>query len=142
MSIHKNYVRTPSELFAELKKAKDKTKHLKENLSFGVATILQLNFSNRIHLDLPEGEPPFTPDTSTPDRSLLRFDKAVKNLAYCVKGHNIPAVKKEKIFVQILESVTEDDAKIIIAAKDKKLTELYPDITADLVKKVAPELLK
>ena len=51
-------------------------------------------------------------------------------------------VKKEKIFIGILESISAQDAKIIIAAKDKKLDEMYGNITYDLVEKAFPALVK
>jgi hypothetical protein len=133
----KNYVRSPYELFSEMEKlpVEQHLAHLKDNLSFGVVTVLQGNFSPSVVLDLPEGEPPFVRDKTAPDRTLKRFDNAVKPLGYCLesnKGHN--SLKKQKIFIDILEAVYEKDADILIAMKDKCLTDLYPFITLELAK--------
>jgi hypothetical protein len=138
----KTYQRTPAELFAELEKVEDKVKHLKENQSFGLVTLLQLAFSPSIKLELPEGAPPYKPDVSSPDRTLNRYDNAIRDIGVCVVENRIASFKKEKVFIQILESVSEKDAEIIIAAKDKKLTELYPHVTKELVEAAFPPLLK
>ena len=138
----KTYQRTPAELFVELEKAEDKVKHLRENQSFGLATLLQLAFDPKIKLELPEGSPPLKSDPSSPDRTLQRYDNAIRDIVVCVVENKIPAFKKEKVFIQILESVSDKDAEIIIAAKDKKLTELYPLVTLELVKSAFPTLLQ
>ena len=138
----KTYQRTPSELFAELEKAEDKVKLLQENLTLGVSTVLQMAFNPKIVLGLPEGDPPYKADTNPPDLTRSRFDNAIKQIGVCTLASKIPSYKKEQIFISILESICDKDAKIVIAAKDKKLTELYPFITEELVKKSAPELLK
>lgn len=140
--IKKTYQRTPCELFAELEKAEDPVKHLKENLSFGVSTVLQLAFNPKIVLALPEGAPPYKINSNPPDLTPSRFDNALKQIGVCTVANKTPSYQKEKVFIGILESISEKDAEILIAAKDKKLTELYPFVTEDLVKKTAPELLK
>jgi len=142
MKINKTYQRTPAELFEELKTAEDPAKHLRENLSFGVSTVLQLAFNPRIVLDLPDGEPPYVPDPGTPDRTISRYDNAIKAISVCTKEYKTPSYLKEKAFIGILESVSAQDAKILIAAKDKKLTELYPQLSLDFIRKAAPEFLK
>lgn len=139
---HKNYQRSPAELFEELKTAEDRSKHLRANLSYGVITILQLAFNQRIRLDVPEGEPPYVEDKNPPDRTLRRYDNAVKELGHCTIQTKIPSFRKEQIFISVLESVSAQDAKIIIAAKDKKLSELYPFLTEEFIKKTLPEILK
>ena len=47
---------------------------------------------------------------------------------------------RERIYTQILESVSEDDAKILVAMKDKDMTTLYPTITKELVREAYPNL--
>jgi len=138
----KTYQRTPAELFAELETAEDKVKHLKENQSFGLVTLLQLAFDPKIKLELPDGAPPYKKDVSSPDRTLSRYDNAIRDIGVCVVENKINTFKKEKVFIQILESVSEKDAEIIIAAKDKQLTELYPIVTVELVKSAFPTLLQ
>ena len=134
------YVRSPSELFAELAVVPDAATYLRENgKNFGVMTVLQLAFDPKISLELPEGEPPYRADPNPPDRTLKRFDSAVRDLGRCARGVRLGPGVKEKIFIGILESCSQKDAEIIIAAKDKKLTELYPIVTRNLVIAAFPD---
>ena len=41
-----------------------------------------------------------------------------------------------------IENIDAKDAEIVIAMKDKKLTELYPTITKELVQESVPGLIK
>ena len=49
--------------------------------------------------------------------------------------------KREKIFIDMLQSVPHKDAPLLIAMKDKKLTEIFPTINKELVQEVWPELV-
>lgn len=83
---------------------------------------------------LPEGEPPFRPDASPIGMSPARFIQEVKKFyIFCRK--DISSAKREVMFVQLCESVHPDEAKILIAIKDQKLSDLYPNITRKVVAK-------
>lgn len=56
------------------------------------------------------------------------------------KEINLPKYKREMMFTQILESIPADDAKLLLAIKNKTLTKLYP-IVPDVVNKAFPGLL-
>ena len=49
---------------------------------------------------------------------------------------------REKYFASILERIDAKDAEIVVAMKDKKLTELFPTVTKDLIKEAIPGLIK
>jgi len=53
---------------------------------------------------------------------------------------NIPKYRLEMLFIQLLESLHADEAAVLLAAKNKTLTKLYP-ITKEMVKKAFPDLL-
>lgn len=137
----KTYTRTPAEVFEQLEqleKEKDKVTFLRDNASFAVLSILQGAFDDKVVFDIPEGAPPFTRDTNPQGYSLTRINNTAKLFVVLTKSSKLPPVKKEKKFIEILESVHEKDADVIIAMKDKKLTELYPSITEKLVLKAFP----
>lgn len=119
----------------------DRAKVLKDNDSFALRTILQLNFDDNITLDIPEGEPPFERDNHDGSITLKRIDNALKPLGKCTVDSKLHKVKKERIFLEILESINENDAKVIIAAKDCKLRDLYPKVTKNVVQKYNPLLV-
>jgi hypothetical protein len=52
---------------------------------------------------------------------------------------NIPRVKREALFIAMLESLAPADAKLICAAKDKKLP--YKGLTVKLINEAFPGLI-
>jgi fructose-1-phosphate kinase PfkB-like protein len=104
-------------------------------------TILLANFNPALVFDLPEGAPPYEADDTAPDRTRSTMRNTCKQFPFLLKGNSIPAIKKESIFKTMLEGVYSEDAKVIIAAKDKKLTELFPEVTEELVREAIPNLL-
>jgi hypothetical protein len=135
----------PHEILKALTEAENHTsrvKILQDNESFTLKTILQGNFDDNVVLDLPEGAPPFRRDPAPAGLQMSRIDNSIKNLGYFVKGSSLPPIRKEMLFVQLLESIHPEDADIIIAMKDKKLTKLCPVLSLALVRKAFPDLIK
>lgn len=58
-----------------------------------------------------------------------------------VQNKGLPRFKKEITFINILESVHAEDAKILIAMKDKTLEKMYHGLTEACVRKAFPTLL-
>lgn len=81
---------------------------------------------------LPNGNPPFKPDAAPMGMSPARFIQEVKKF-YLFTRQDLKSLKREQLFIQLCESVHPDEAKILIAIKDQKLTELYPNITRQVV---------
>mgnify|MGYP001393757476 CR=1 FL=1 len=134
----------PHEVFEQCEKIrykKDRQEYLeKHGNTFSVRTVLQLNFDDNIKLDLPEGKPPYKEDDAPTGMQLQSIDKALKMLGYLVPDSGYDKVKKEVMFIQMLESITKQDAAIIVAAKDSKLQDLYSKITINLVQDSFPKL--
>lgn len=140
----------PHEVFADLAKIDsfhDRANHLRSNSSFAIRTILQCNFTPSIRLDLPDGAPPFNRDGMPLGNSLGRIDKAIKVLGRIAimpgqtPSVGIARIKKETLFIQLLESVNEKDADVIIVMKEKSLTSMYPILDETLVKAAFPDLI-
>jgi hypothetical protein len=128
-----------------IEKAKDADK-LAMLKQYGSASplsfLLSLNFRNDITLDLPEGMPPLAPnemDVATHPDLAGSLSSSIHRMKNCMTNvKNIKQFKKEEIFIQILLACPMKDAEILCSAKDHALEELYPSVTADLVKKVFP----
>lgn len=134
----------PHEVFQQVALAKApaaRVKILQDNESFSVKTLLQGNFDPRIKIDVPEGSPPYKKDLAPAGLQTTRVDNAIKMLGNLVVGNPLPKMRKEILFVQLLESIHPSDAEIVIAMKDKTLSDLFPALTAKLVKKAFPNLL-
>lgn len=84
---------------------------------------------------LPEGNPPYTPymgaiGTSADDLLLVirrgRFD-------YFTKYKNVKPIKREELFIKLLEGVHASEAKVLLAVKDQELHKSYPNITYEVL---------
>jgi hypothetical protein len=127
------------EKVAKLKKTEEKVTALRANDSFVIRTILQAAFDPRIKFLLPEGDAPYKPSELVDQENVLIRDS--RKLVHFVEGGNpgLKQLKREALFVEMLETVTPADAKLLIAIKDKKLP--FKGITADIVKQAFPDLL-
>lgn len=147
-TIPKKY-KYPHELFVEVEKMPsfhDKVLHLQTHQSFAVRTILQCNFSPIIRLELPDGAPPFVRDTLPQGNSMARIERSIKVLWKIAIYYGPPSptmnrIQKEAMFIQLLESINEKDADVILAMKEKELTRMFPSIDETLVKAAFPDLL-
>ena len=125
-------------MFGKAKTREEKKQILLDRENFATKAILQLNYHPDVKWKIPKGAPPYTPSDNQADAS-LHFE--VKKLDYYVdpSPHNIPMLRRESMFVQLLERLDPKDAKLIIAMKDKKIT--YKGLSYKLVKDTWPDLL-
>jgi len=124
------------EKVSKLKKKEEKVAALKANDSFVLRTILQGAFDPRIKWLLPEGEPPYKPNDLVDQENVLIKD--ARKLAYFVEGPypGLKQVKREAMFIEMLETVAPADAKMLCAIKEKKLP--WKGITVDIVNEAFP----
>lgn len=81
---------------------------------------------------LPEGDPPFKKDPAPQGMSKGNLMMELRKLyIFCRK--DLTPVRRESLFIQLLENIHPDEAKLVLAIKDQKLTKLYPKITHKLV---------
>lgn len=129
-----------AEVLGEVDKAKtreEKREVLKKNESWSLRALLQQNFHPQASWLIPPGSPPYNANQNSADTSLLY---EAKKLEYYTSGkQKIPMLKREAMFVSLLERLSPDEAKIIIAVKDQKLS--YKGLTYKLVKDTWPDLL-
>ena len=126
------------EIFTQVNNAKDKPKKIEVLLkhdSQGLRQLLKAAFDPKIIWDLPEGTPPYIANEApagTDHTSLL--DESRKLYLFIKGGSNIPKVKKETLFIQMLEALHKDDALVLIAIKEKNLNLVYKGLTENCVK--------
>ena len=134
------------ETFEEISKAKtreEKREVLKKRENFATKALLQLNFHPEVKWLLPPGAPPYTPSTEG-DMTSNSLHYEIKKLDYYTdpSPHSLdelPMLRREAMFVGLLERLDPQDAVMMIAIKDKKLS--YKGLTYKLVKDTWPELL-
>ena len=134
-----------SELFKAVHGAKNKTlksKILGENKRDDVKALLIWNFDKEIRSAIPEGEVPYkkneAPINSGGHTRLVHEWRTLYNY---IKGGNdsLSQMKRENMFIQLLESLHESEAELLMLVKDKKLQSKYR-ITRNLVEEVYSEI--
>jgi hypothetical protein len=119
----------------------DKVKILKEYENDALKALFIWNFDSTVISVLPQGEVPFRPNESPlgTDHSSLR--REFKHLYNFVKGGNdtLSTIRRETIFIQILESLHPNEAAVLCLVKDKNLTSKY-DIPFELVEQAYPDI--
>ena len=126
------------EIFTQVNNAKDKPlkiEVLRKHDSQGLRQILKAAFDPKIVFDVPEGIPPYMANEApagTDHTSLL--DEVRKLYLFIKGGSTIPKIKKETLFIQMLEALHKDDAEVLINIKDKKLNLVYKGLTENVVR--------
>lgn len=95
-------------------------------------------FDPNVKFLLPEGVPPYNPNKFDEPKA---FINEVPRFYLLVEGGNpnLKPMRREQIFIQMLENVSPDDAKLLLSMKDKKCP--YKGITKDIVNLAFPGLI-
>ena len=112
-----------------------KVEALKEYRNEALVSILIWNFDQTVVSMIPEGEVPFTPNDSPQGTDHTSLRREQRNLYHFVKGGNdaLSKLRRESMFIQMLEGLHPNEAMIVILAKDGRLHEDYA-VTYDQVK--------
>jgi len=113
-------------------------KHSSAEMKF----VLGYIFDPNIKWNLPDGAPPYKecPEGIENDGRLMN---ELRRLYLFVEGpteeqQNLTTVRRELLFIEILESLSPNEAKFLLAMKDKKLP--FDNITKDVISKAFPKL--
>ena len=128
-----------SEIFTKINNAKDKPKKievLRQYDSPGMRMILKGAFDPKIEWDLPEGTPPYIANEAPAGTEHTFLEVEAKRLYNFAKGGNdqLNKIRKETLFIQMLEGLHESEAKVLIDVKNKSLNKTYKGLTSDMVK--------
>jgi len=126
------------------KTRKDKIQRLQKNSGYAMKAVLGYTFDPSVVWKLPEGNPPFKP---VPEGLEVhgQFTAELRRLYLFVDGptetqQNIKPHRREALFIELLESIHPDDAKLLLSMKNKKLP--FKGITRKLVAEAFPNLSK
>ena len=130
---------TAHEIFTKINNAKDKPAKiavLKQYDNQAMRMLLKAAFDPKIKFDLPAGDPPFIRNEAPAGTEHTSLAAEAKKLFHFVIGGNntINKLKKETMFIQMLEGLHEQDAEVLMAIKNKTLNNAYKGLTANLVK--------
>lgn len=100
---------------------------------FLLKVIFAHSFLPNYKFNLPEGEPPFKPAPEPMGMTETNLYVECKRFHNIFCSSNLKPFKREALFIGLLEGIHPEEAKVLIAVKDQKLTKLYPKITWKLV---------
>lgn len=119
-----------SEILEDINQDVSKLEGYKNNAA--LKTLFEYAFLSEKKMDLPEGDPPFKPDQGPLGMSPANFFQEVRKF-YIFNRKDLPKLRREQLFVQLLESLHPSEAKIVLAVKDQNLNSLYSNINSRVV---------
>jgi hypothetical protein len=114
---------------------------LREYADDALKAILIWNFDPTAISVLPEGHVPYKENEVPVGTDHTSLRREWKNLYHFVKGGNdrLSAIRRETMFIQMLEGLHPEEAKIICLVKDKNLESQYK-ITYEMVQQAYPDI--
>ena len=130
---------TAHEIFTQINNAKDKPAKiavLKKYDNKPMRQLLKAAFDPKIKFDLPEGNPPYIKNEAPAGTEHSSLAQEARKLYHFIVGGNnqITKLKKETMFIQMLEGLHQDDAEVLMAIKNKNLNNIYKGLTSQMVK--------
>jgi hypothetical protein len=94
---------------------------LRQNDSQALRDILHLTFDVRVTWSLPHGDVPYKPTDQLDQEGMLYRES--KKMHYYLDGlmPGLKQLKRETMYIQLLEAVAPKDAVLLVSIKDKKL---------------------
>ena len=127
-----------SEILTMVNNAKVKEKKievLRKYDSPGLRMVMKASFDPKIVWRLPDGDVPFKKNDAPEGTQHTRLENEARLLYNFVKGGNdkLPQHKCENMFIQMLEGLQENEADVLILAKDKKLHQRFKGLSKQVV---------
>ena len=134
-----------SEVLQKVSNAKTKAEKIKLLHEYNTQTlrsILIWNFDETVKSLLPDGEVPYTPNEAPAGTEHTLLEQESKRFYYFVANGNtnIPQMKRETMFIQMLEGLHRSEAEVLCLVKDKKLGKRYK-ITRACVEEAFPQIV-
>jgi len=128
-----------SEVLTRVGKAKNKTakiKLLKNYDTPALRIIIKSSFDPSIKWQLPEGDVPFKKNQAEEGTEHTVLAQTAKKLYNFIEGGNanLTSSKREMMFIQMLEGLHQNEASLLISAKNKKINKVYKGLTDNVVK--------
>ena len=135
----KTYTPLLSEVLTKVNNAKTKDKKiavLKEHDSEPLRMVIKSSFDPKIKWVLPEGNVPFKPNEAPEGTEHTLLSQEVRKFYHYIEGadNQTPRMKKETMFIQMLEGLHHSEAEVVCHAKDKVLHQKYKGLSDNVVK--------
>lgn len=123
------------------KTKEEKVSLLQEYNNNGLRALLIINFDESLECLMPEGEVPYRPNDAPAGTEHTRLDHEYRNLYRFFKGgdSSITKLRREQLFIQLLEGLYKDEAELLVLACNKNLQEKYR-VTKNVVAEAFPQI--
>ena len=124
------------------KTKKEKIKLLQDNNSNALRQLLIWNFDESVVSMIPEGAVPYTPNDAPVGTDHTRLEQEYRGFYRFVKGgaDKLPSLRRETMFVQLLEGLSAEEAELLCLVKDGKLNDKYKRITKAVISEAFPSI--
>ena len=124
------------------KTKKEKIDLLRKHNSAALRQVLIINFDESVESVMPEGDVPYTPNDAPIGTDHTRLEQEYRGLYRFFKGGDprLKGLKRETMFVQLLEGLYQDEAELIVLVKDGGLNKKYKRITKAVVSEAFPQI--
>jgi hypothetical protein len=133
-----------SEVLRKVSNAKTKQEKinlLRQHNSNALRQLLIINFDDSVISVMPEGDVPYTPNDAPAGTDHTRLEHEYRGLYRFFKGGaKLPSLKRESMFVQLLEGLHADEAELVVLVKDGQLNQKYKRITKAVVSEAFPQI--
>jgi hypothetical protein len=129
------------ELASKQRSKAKKVEILQEYENDALKSIFIWNFDETVISVLPVGDVPYNKNEVPVGTDHTSLRREYKHLYNFVKGGNdgLSGLRRETMFIQMLEGLHPEEAELICLCKDKRLAEKYK-ITYDIVKQAYPDI--
>ena len=129
------------ELASKQRSKAKKVEILQEYETDALKSIFIWNFDETVISVLPVGDVPYNKNEVPVGTDHTSLRREYKHLYNFVKGGNdgLSGLRRDTMFIQMLEGLHPEEAELICLCKDKRLAEKYK-ITYDIVKQAYPDI--
>ena len=133
-----------SEILQKVHNAKTKAEKvslLRMHNSTALRMLLIWNYDESVRSKIPDGEVPYTPNDAPAGTDHTRLEQEYRGFYRFLEGgdNRLPDLKRESMFIQLLEGLHQSEAEVLCLVKDKKLTDKYR-ITFKVVQEAFPQI--
>ena len=123
------------------KTKKEKIDLLRKHNSNALRQLLIINVDESVVSMLPEGDVPYTPNDAPVGTDHTRLEQEYRGLYRFFKGGaKLPGLKRESMFVQLLEGLSAEEAELLCLVKDGKMNNKYKRITKAVISEAFPSI--
>ena len=134
-----NYNLSFHEILTKVNNAKDKPKKIEVLRKYDTNELRMLMkgaFDPKLEWLMPDGAPPYRVNEAPVGTEHTWLKQEVKRMFHFLKGGNpkLSQMKRDNMFIQMLEGLSEEESKLLIWAKDKELNKHYKGLTSNLIR--------